>query len=205
MAHRQSFSRFLEVAAFSNGDIVVYKNIASECGVSGVTVKECFDILEDTLIGRFVPCFQKRPKRRVIQAPRFYYFDVGLANYLLKRKSIAPKSEVFGRAFEHFIYQEIAAHSHYSGIKYPISYWHTTSDLEVDFILGDHEVAIEVKGVDQIAGHHLKGIRAFQEEYTTKQAIIVSLDAKPRQLDNGVIVLPWDRFLQKLWSGEIMR
>lgn len=199
-----AFSRFLEAAAFSNGDIVVYKNIASECGVSAPTVKEYFDILVDTLIGNFVPSFQTRPKRRVIQAPRFYYFDVGLANFLLKRKSIVQKSEAFGKAFEHFIYQEILAHSHYSGLKYPISYWHTTSDLEVDFILGDHEVAVEIKGVDQVTGRHLKGIQAFQEEYTTKKAILVSLDVKPRQLNNGIVVLPWSHFLNKLWSGELI-
>lgn len=199
-----AFTRFLEAAAFSNGEVVVYKNIASECGVSATTVKEYFDIVEDTLIGSFVPSFQKRPKRRVIHAPRFYYFDVGLANFLLKRQQIVPKNEVFGKAFEHFIYQELVAHSHYSGLKYPISYWRTTSDLEVDFILGDHEVALEIKGVDQVTGHHLKGIKAFQEEYTTKKAIIVSLDPKPRQLDNDIVVLPWDHFLNKLWSGELM-
>ena len=171
--------------------------------MSGPTIKEYFEILEDTLIGGFVPSFQKRPKRRVIQAPRFYYFDVGLANFLLKRKNIVPKSETFGKEFEHFIYQEIVAHSNYSGLKYPISYWHTTSDLEVDFILGDHEVAIEIKGVDQIAGHHLKGLKAFQEEYTTKKAVLVSMDPKPRQLDNNIIVLPWKDFLNKLWNGDL--
>ncbi len=199
-----AFSRFLEAAAFSNGQTVVYKNIASECGISSPTVKEYFDILEDTLIGNFVPSFQKRPKRRVVQSPRFYYFDVGLANFLLKRKNVVPKSEVFGKAFEHFIYQELMAHSHYSGLKYPISYWHTTSDLEVDFILGDHEVAIEVKGVEHVDSHHTKGLLAFQEEYIAKKSIIVSLDLRPRQLNNGVIVLPWEHFLQKLWSGEII-
>src|SRR5262249_33245434 len=189
---------------FSNGNTVVYKNIASECGVSAPTVKEYFDILVDTLIGDFIPSFQKRPKRRVAQAPRFYYFDVGLANFLLKRKHIVPKSEGFGKAFEHFIYQELTAHSHYSGLKYPISFWHTTSELEVDFILGDHEIAIEVKGVDQVSGKHLKGIKAFQEEYTIKKAIVVSLDPKPRLLD-GILVLPWDHFLRQLWNAELIQ
>ncbi|MFV0339491.1 MAG: ATP-binding protein, partial [Parachlamydiaceae bacterium] len=184
-----AFSRFLEAAAFSNGETVAYKNIASECGVSAPTVKEYFDILEDTLIGNFVPSFQKRPKRRIIQTPRFYYFDVGLANFLLKRKQIVPKSEAFGKAFEHYIFQELLAHSHYSGIKYPISYWHTTSDLEVDFILGDHEVAIEVKGVERVESHHMKGLVAFQEEYPTKKSIIVSLDPRPRQLNPHITVL----------------
>lgn len=68
------FARFLEAAAFSNGEIVNYANIATDCGVSAPTIKEYFQILEDTLIGRFVPVYQKKPKRRVILAPKFYFF-----------------------------------------------------------------------------------------------------------------------------------
>ena len=117
------FSRFLEVAAFSNGEIVNYSNIASECGVSGPTIKEYFQILVDTLVGRFLPSYQKRPKRRVILSPRFYYFDIGISNYLLKRGKIEYGSESFGHAFEHFIYHEIYSHCHYSGLNYPLSYW----------------------------------------------------------------------------------
>ena len=79
-----SFSRFLEAAAFSNGEMVNYKNVASECGVSAVTVKEYFQILQDTLIGALLTPYQKRPKRRVILAPKFYYFDVGIANFYCK-------------------------------------------------------------------------------------------------------------------------
>ena len=102
-----TFARFLEIAALTNGEMVNYTNIASDCGISATTVKEYFQILEDTLIGRYLPSFQKRPKRRVISAPKFYLFDVGIANYLLNRGKIKPESELFGKAFEHFIYQEI--------------------------------------------------------------------------------------------------
>ena len=112
-----------EASAFSNGEMVNYENVASECGVSKPTAKEYFQILVDTLVGRFIPSFQKRPKRRVILAPRFYYFDVGVANHLLKRGVIAAKSEAFGKAFEHFIFQELVAHSHYSGSDYPVAHY----------------------------------------------------------------------------------
>ena len=77
------FARFLESAAFSNGEIVNFTNIASDCGVSSPTIKEYFQILEDTLIGRFVPVFQHKPKRRVIKSPKFYFFDVSITNHLL--------------------------------------------------------------------------------------------------------------------------
>ncbi len=197
------FARFLEVAALTNGEMVNYTNIASDCGVSATTVKEYFQILEDTLIGRYLPSFQKRPKRRVITAPKFYLFDVGIANYLLRRGKIEAGSELFGKTFEHFIYQEIYAHSRYSGKDYSICYWRTASQLEIDFVLGDHEVAIEVKSNEQVTSRHLKGLKAFAEEYIVKKQIVISNDPVPRLSDN-IEILPWKIFLERLWNGDII-
>lgn len=198
-----SFSRFLEAAAFSNGEIVNYTNIASDCGVSAPTIREYFQILEDTLTGRFLPAYRKKPKRRVIHAPKFYYFDVGIANYLLKRKMIVRGSEAFGKSFEHYIYHEIYSHSHYSGINYPLYYWRTASQIEVDFILGDNEVAVEVKGTAQASPRHIKGLQSFAAEYTVKRLILVSDDPLPRKI-GSVTILPWKIFLEQLWSGAII-
>lgn len=180
-----------------------YSNIAADCGVSAPTIKEYFQILEDTMTGRYLPSFQKKAKRRVILAPKFYYFDVGIANYLLKRGNLEYGNEAFGKAFEHFIYQEIYAHSNYSGLNYPVSYWRTASQLEIDFVLGDHEVAIEVKSANLANLRHLKGLKAFAEEYTVKKSILVSNDPQPR-LIGEILILPWNIFLERLWAGEII-
>ena len=102
-----------------------------------------------------------------------------------------------------FIYQELYAHSHYSGLDYDISYWRTASQLEVDYILGQHEIAIEVKGSDRINSRHLKGLKAFMEEYTVKKAIVVCTEPRPR-LVNGIHILPYQVFLKRLWQGEII-
>lgn len=198
-----TFSRFLEIAAFSNGEIINYQNIARECGISWPTVKEYFQILYNTLIAFELPSYQKRPKRRVVSGPKFYFFDLGIANFLLKRGYIQYGSEIFGRAFEHFILQEIRAHSHYSGKGYPISYWRTSSGLEVDFILGGHEVALEIKGTNEVQTHHLKGILAFQEEYKPKKSIVVSLDRHRRKMNN-IEIFPVQDFLKALWSNSIL-
>jgi uncharacterized protein len=193
----------LEAAAFSNGEMVNYSNISSECGVSNNTVKEYFQILQNTLIGRFVPSFQKKPKRRVILSSKFYYFDIGIANKLLKRGRIEVGSESFGHVFEHFIYHELYAHSKYSEKDYAISYWRTTSQLEVDFILGDHEVAVEVKGTSNVQLRHLKGLKSFAEEYTVKRLIVVSDDPLERKIGD-ISVIPWKQFLEQLWNDEIL-
>lgn len=199
-----SFSHFLETAVFSNGEIVNYSNIATECGVSPPTVREYFQILEDTLIGRFLPSYQKKPKRRVILSPRFYFFDVGIANFLLKRGTIVPGSESFGHAFEHFIYHELYSHSHYSGLNYPISYWRTTSQIEVDFILGDNEAAVEVTATSIAHEKHMRGLISFAEEYNVRNLILVTNDPQPRKAGR-VMIMPWRHFLERLWAGEIVR
>ncbi|MGB4414374.1 MAG: DUF4143 domain-containing protein [Paludibacter sp.] len=199
----QTFSRFLEIAALTNGEMVNYSNIATDCGISVPTIKEYFQILNDTLIGRYLPSFQKRPKRRVITAPKFYLFDVGITNYLLNRRKIEYGTELFGKAFEHFIYQEIYAHSRYSDVNYPMYYWRTASQIEIDFVLGDHEVAIEVKSTNEANPRHLKGLKAFAEEYEVKKLILISNDPMPRLVEN-IEILPWKIFLERLWAGQII-
>jgi predicted AAA+ superfamily ATPase len=199
-----SFSRFLEMAAFSNGEIVNFSNIAADCGVSAPTVREYFQILEDTLIGRFLPSYRKKPKRRVILSPKFYYFDVGIANFLLKRGRIVAGSESFGQAFEHFIYHEIYSHCHYSDLNYPVSYWRTASNIEVDFILGDHEIAVETKSTEFAHARHLRGLINFAEEYEVKKLILVSNDPTPRKIGN-IFILPWRIFLDQLWDGVLIK
>ncbi|MCK4727635.1 MAG: DUF4143 domain-containing protein, partial [Desulfobacterales bacterium] len=200
-----AFSRFLEVAALSNGEILNYSNIARECGISSPTVKEYFQILEDTLIGRQLPAFRKRKKRRLVTSPKFYFFDLSPVIHFSRRGKVVPGSELFGRAFEHYIWMEIVAHSSYSELFSPISYWRTASGFEVDFIIGDHEIAIEVKSTELAHTTHLKGLRRFKEEYSARRSILVSLDAKPRMTEDGIEILPWQIFLERLWAGEIYR
>ncbi len=199
-----AFARFLEAAAFSNGEIVNFQNVASDCGVSRPTAAAYFQILVDTMLGRFLPAFRKRPKRRVIQTPKFYLCDIGLANVLLKRGLVKPGGESFGKAFEHLVFQQIVAHSHYSGGGYPVSYWRTASGIEVDFIVGDGEVAVEAKAVPEVSERHTRGLAAFREEYTPRARVVVSLDPRPRLLA-GTRVLPWKDFLEELWGGKLIR
>lgn len=199
-----AFSRFLEIAALSNGEIISYSNIASECGVSNPTVKEYFQILEDTLIGRYLPAFRRRKKRRLVLSPKFYFFDLAPVIHFARRGEVIPGSELFGRAFEHFLHMEITAHSSYSEKFYPVYFWKTSSGLEVDFIMGDHEIAVEVKGTNQARPKHLKGLRGFREEYKTKHSFLVSLDERTRITEDGIEILPWQIFLEKLWSDQII-
>jgi uncharacterized protein len=199
-----AFSRFLEVAALMNGEIVNYTNIAQDVGVSAAAVKDYYTILVDTLLGDFVPAFLLKPKRRVIQTPKFYLFDVGVCAALTGREKVLPRSEAFGRAFEHFLWQELRAYAHYSGRRFTISYWRTSSQFEVDFVLGKGEVAIESKSSDELSSHHLKGLRAFGEEYPRARRIVVTRETRKRITEDKIEIYPWQRFLEELWDEKLL-
>jgi predicted AAA+ superfamily ATPase len=200
-----SFSRFLEVAAISDTGLLVYKNIAQDCGVSAATVKEYFQILEDTLLGTFVPAYLERPSRKTTQSSKFYLNNIGVSNLLAKRGTIAFGSQASGLALESFILQELSAYKHYSGKEYDISHWKLYDDAEVDFILGQAEVAIEVKSSSKVVPHHLKGLHQFKEEYPkVKRRILVSLDPMLRTTEELIEMIPVKTFLKQLWDGEIM-
>ena len=147
---------------------------------------------------------QGAPVHCLVLSPKFFFFDLSPVVHLTRRGRIKPGSELFGRAFEHFIWMELTAHSSYSELFYPITYWRTSSGFEVDFILGDQDVAIEVKSTELAGSIRLKGLRRFNDEYQVKQCILVSLDSKPRQTEDGIDILPWRDFLERLWSGKIV-
>ena len=193
----------MEVAALTDGEMVNYQNIASDCGVSANTVKEYFQILEDTLLGFFVPAYAKVKKRKVMQSPRFYLFDVGVVNYLLGRSNLQLGTPEYGHAFEHFIMQEIVAYLGYSNSRTKLSYWRTYTQIEVDVVLGDAQVAIEIKSALEVQGKHLRGLKAFKEEYPEARLIIVSQDRISR-VSQDIEHLYVHDFLKKLWGGEIV-
>lgn len=199
----KSFSRFLEIAAQCDGEMLVYKNIAQDCGIDYRTAKEYFGILEDTLIGYLIPGFTATKKRKALGTPKFYLFDVGIANYLRHSKHLTPGSDEFGHAFEHFIIQELIAYMGYNHVEEQLSYWRSSSGYEVDAVVGEGRVAIEIKSSDEAKPRHTRGLKAFSEEYPDARLIIVSLDKYRRKM-NDVEVIPALEFLDNLWKGQIV-
>jgi predicted AAA+ superfamily ATPase len=199
-----AFARFFEAIGYSHGELTNYANIARDCGVDAKTVKEYYQILCDTLLGRLVLPYKKRQERQVItKAPKFYLFDVGVAGAITKRRIPEAKGEIFGKAFEHFIFLELVAHSSYMGLNYNIWFWRTKNGIEVDFILGDAEIAIEVKGKRRLDRHDLAPLRTFVSSHVPRQAILVCNESEPRVAD-GIRILPWKIFLTELWQGKII-
>ncbi len=199
-----AFSRFFDALSFSHGEILNFSSLARDCGVDSKTVREYFQILEDTLLGQMVEPFARRRSRAIItSAPKFYLFDVGIASHVCERSVERTQGVNFGRALEHFILMELLAFRSYSEADFPIRYWRTKSGLEVDFVAGSlGQVAIEVKGV-RVRSQDLKGLFAFIEEHRPTASIIVCAEPTARRVGT-IDVLPWQVFLERLWTGAVI-
>jgi len=197
-----SFAEFLRVAALTSGELLNYSNVARETGVSAKVVRNYFQILEDTFLGYRIPPWRKMRSRRLIETEKFYLFDVGVTNYLARRTPGIGTPE-FGNSFEQYILMELKAYQAYKNPELDIRYWRTSTGFEVDFILEDMNVAIEVKGSERVHNKHTKGLRALLEEHKVKRAIVVCLEKQPRRLGSSIEVLPWQTFLEMLWSDEL--
>jgi predicted AAA+ superfamily ATPase len=199
----RAFSGFLTAVALTDAELVNYATIARGCGVSAPTAREYFQALVDTRLGRFLPAFTKRPKRRVIGAPKFFFADVGMVNTLTRRGPLVPGSELFGKAFENWIFHELTAASHYRERYMELSYWRLASGIEVDFVIGDMRCAIEAKAVVRVTSDHLKGLRQLVvDQPGIRRRVVASLEPSPRVTEDGIEILPWRVFLDRLWSGE---
>ncbi len=199
-----AFSSFLSQAALSDAELVNYATMGRECGVSAPTARDYYRILVDTRLGRYLPAFTRRPKRRVIGAPKFFFADVGIVNVLAGRGALAPGSELFGKAFENWIFHELTAASHYRERYLDLAYWRLASGIEVDFILGDLRCAVEAKGFSRITSDHLKGLRQLAvDQPSVKRRVVACLEPSPRVTEDGIEILPWRVFLDRLWSGEL--
>ncbi len=199
-----AFTDFLRVAALTNSELLNWTNLGRETGISTKVVRRYFEILDDTFLGYCLSPWRVSPNRRMILTSKFYFFDVGIANYLAKRKPLVG-NEAFGKSFEHYIFMELMSYKKYRNPELDIHYWRTSSGYEVDFICGDMHTAIEVKSSSRIHSHHLKGLKALKEERKVKNLILVCLETKSRVLDKNIQVLPWKTFLKKIWKENILK
>ena len=199
------FWEFLRTVATSSGEIMNYENISRDIGISGVSVRQWYSILSDTLIGFEVPPFRKTKIRKPNASSKFYLFDVGVARKLQGLARIEEGTAEFGRYFENYIAMEIRSWLDYSGFDgIGLSYWHAKSGQEVDFIINE-EIAVEVKAASRVSARDLKGLKALMEEGLMRKYVLVCRESYPQLLDNGILILPYTDFLDQLWNGSLMR
>lgn len=167
-----------------------------------VVIDEVQKLLEDTLVGFLLPAWVKSKKRKAISTAKFYFFDTGVTHALAGTQTLDRNSDIYGRSFEHWLAMELRAYLDYRRHHEALSYWRSVGGQEVDFVIGDH-TAVEVKASRRIGVSDLRGLEALAEEKIVRHLFLVSED--PVETKRGAIrCLPWQRFLDELWGGEIL-
>ena len=178
-----------------------HRSISSDAQIPRSTVQEYFRILKDTLLAQEVPVWRKGCSRKTVETAKFYLFDTGITRHLQGRKPLVRGTPEYGHAFESWIMHEIASYSDAFRRDAEIAYWRTRTNLEVDFVVND-DVAIEAKTTRNATKDDLKGLRAIDDEGTFRHRILVSDEPRPREVD-GISILPWRNFIDRLWSGDL--
>lgn len=193
------FARFLEIASFSYASIWTTMDISRESSVKRATVDNYLQILEDLLLAFSIPVFSRRAKRRLIAHSKFYFFDVGIFRALRPRGILDIESEIEGNALEGLVAQHLRTWTLGQKEKHSLSFWHTATKLEVDFVIyGPRGFwAIEVKRSQHLSPDDIKGLAAFQEEYPEAKCMIVNM-GKRREIYRGFPVIPIDEFLLQI-------
>ncbi|MBI5123637.1 ATP-binding protein [Candidatus Roizmanbacteria bacterium] len=162
-----AFSRFLEIASYSQGSVLNISEVAREAAIERKVIENYFSILEDLLIGYRIYPFSKRAKRRLITHPKFYFFDVGIYRTIRPTGPLDMPEMIDGVALETLLFQELLAANDYYDLGYKIYYYRTTDGAEVDFVLyGEKGIkAFEVKRAGRINSSMFRGLKKFLKDY----------------------------------------
>lgn len=199
----EGFSRFLEVAASVNGELLNFTSAGNDAGVPPRTIQNYFQVLEDTLTGHLLPPYRKTVKRKAVATAKFYFFDVGVVNAILDRRQIAPKTDAYGRALEHQVFLELRAYLDYKRISERLSFWRSLSRMEVDFVVGD-SFAIEVKAAERVSENDLRALRALAEELRLVRKIVVCREKWRRVTEDAIEIIPVKEFFEELWNDSLL-
>ena len=193
------FSRFLEVASFSQGSVINTSEIAREAHIERPTAENYFSIIEDLLIGTRLPVFTRKAKRKLISHQKFYYFDTGVYRAIRPMGPLDSEAELDGPALETLVLQELRALNDYLQCHYQLYYWRTKNGLEVDFILYGPQglIAIEVKRSPYIHPKNLRGLKEFKKDYPPARCYLIYGGSTPLYVED-ITVLPMERALRNL-------
>ena len=196
------FSRFLRTMAIANCEVINFSKLANDCQCSARDVRGYVEILEDTLLGSLLQPWARSQKRKAVSTAKFYFFDTGVTRTLAAIESIDRNSNLYGKAFEQFIWMELRAYlAYHERNLMELTYWRSRYGHEVDFLVGE-ELAVAVKATETLNNRDRKGLQALSEEGVFKQLYLVSND--PMRAKRGNIhCLPWQVFLDELWAGKL--
>ncbi|MBC6414866.1 MAG: ATP-binding protein [Bdellovibrionales bacterium] len=196
-----AFARFLEVASLYHGQVVNMSSVARDSGNKIHYMREFFSILEDTMLGFFLPAYQAKLRVKEKKSKKFYFIDPGIVRALKKNFGLVSVEEK-GFLFEGLIAQILRAYKDYRNLYEDIYYWSSSEakKTEVDFLLkrGKELIAIEVKAKNDVSSRDYRGLKAIGELPNVKRRIVVYMGQVIRKTEEGIEIWSFDFFCKNL-------
>ncbi len=207
------FLRFLGIAGQLNGQLVNGQNISREAGVPRSSVDVYFSILEDTLLGYFLPAYRPSVKIREQTHPKFYWFDPGVAR-AAAGLLFEPVDRLWkGIALENMIYHELTVYNLTQNRNRPIFFYRTGSGVEIDSVIetrkrrsssNAHIVCLEIKLAEKWDRKWERPMRSLSKSDRIHVDKMIGIyTGKRAYYYDGIDVLPVQDFLERLHQGDV--
>ncbi len=195
----EGFARFLFVAASKSGQYLDYAKIGSQASITQKTSTRFFEVLEDTLVVNRLDAYATDETRRLVRHPKFYFFDTGVLNGLLR--NFIASDDRRGPLFEHFIVNQILTTNRTLGESARLSTYRTEAGSEVDLIIEKDglTLGVEIKAGTQVGSGDLSRLKRFATRFPKRRfrAILVYTGLRAYR-DELVDVLPWRTGLSEI-------
>lgn len=195
----KAFENFLKIIATYIGQQINKQRISNDTGVDAKTIDSWLSVLEASFVLFQLPPYYKNLKKRITKSSKLYFFDVGLASYLLRisEPDHVATHPLRGALFENLIVTEMIK-NRWNAIKEShLYYYKDSSNTEVDIIeeVGSQTIAYEIKSSKTINSQFLKSLVYYQAEdqQNKQQKLIYTGETEMRR--SGVLCTPYDIFL----------
>lgn len=193
------FQRFVELCAGRTGQLLNYSSLAGDCGISQPTAKAWMNILETSFIAFRLPAFHANLRKRLVKMPKLYFYDTGLACWLLgiREPEQLRSHPLRGPIFESWIVSEIAKHRGNRGESRGLSFYRDRNGAEVDLVIEgpDGLTLVEVKAAATPSSALFRGAERVRRHFrgvTTPDTVVVYGGEEAQARSAGKLV-PWRR------------
>ena len=196
------FQHFIPLSGKESGNILSWTNMAQDAGVSTKTIHGYFEILEDTLLGFFLPAYHRSLRKRQRTHPKFYFFDPGVRRAIANELTVPllPDTPQYGQAFEHYWILEIMRVSAYQRNDWTFSYF-ATSDSEVDLVIerpAKPLLFVEIKSSERVRNQELRALRGLLDTTPGSEGVCISRESRARRIHPQLQIVPWQEALQTI-------
>ncbi len=201
------FSRFLEIAAFDNGNPVNLSRIARQVKMSITSIKSHYQILRDTLLVTRIPAWSYSIRKQLQQAAKYYFFDNGVLNSLTGELAteLRPSSYRYGRLFENLVINEIIRFIQHHDLPHKLYHYRTNHGVEIDLIIqsspGKSPVALEIKSGTQPQFRDVRQLVTILDEEPRARCFVLCQTPMPYE-ERGVVFLPFPRGLPEIFGVD---